>query len=458
MYKKNKRHIRWDRVALLVISILVVIGLIFGAYHVLFANPYKEYDICNEDTKLYGTMKHESQTEEEVFYTSIYYPKYDDEALNQIVETYKKEHVKTNLKQDGMYFVSVDYDDANIYDTYVSITFHQVVKDEANKVIKKEDISYNYDLKRKILLDTKDVVRRDYIVKLKELAKKQGISEKLIKNDNLHNFIVKKDRVSFYFNNDATKTLDFVYKDNEAYVALTNKNIPSYFMKDTVIPKEQPAVQKDKKLIAFTFDDGPRNGNTQAIMDELEKYGGRGTFFMLGQNVVTYPNEVKEVYRRGHTVANHSWDHSMDISVTGRMNAAQVTDELYNTNDEIFKLIGFEPRFYRPPYGAINDTLESVNGMNMVLWDIDSKDWENHNPQLMSQIIIDHAKVGYEVVLMHDIHKETIDGVKIALKELDKLGYQFVTIDTLLEEDGKYLTSFNPGRRHNIVIPPLVGE
>ena len=71
----------------------------------------------------------------------------------------------------------------------------------------------------------------------------------------------------------------------------------------------------------------------------------------------------------------------------------------------------------------------------MVGWDIDSLDWQNHNPEMMTSIIKKGASVGYEVVLMHDIHKETVEGVKKVLKELDAQGFQFVTIDTLMKQD-----------------------
>ena len=77
-------------------------------------------------------------------------------------------------------------------------------------------------------------------------------------------------------------------------------------MKDPITPAPQPKVEKRKKLIAFTFDDGPHYKNTKEIMAEFEKYNGRATFFMLGQNVKANPDIVKDVYKRGHEVANHS--------------------------------------------------------------------------------------------------------------------------------------------------------
>ena len=293
---------------------------------------------------------------------------------------------------------------------------------------------------------------------MKKLAKENGFKEDQIKIANLSSFILQDKKVSFYFDANASKTLDVVYEDHKPYIALTNAKIPSYYMKDPIIPAAQPAVKKGKKLIAFTFDDGPASENTKAIMDEFEKYGGRATFFMLGQNADLNPDLVKEVYKRGHEVGNHSWDHSQGIAVTNTLTKKQVSEEVYKPNDVIFKATGFEPRYFRPPYGAIGNTLDSVCGLDMVGWDIDSLDWQNHNPEMMTSIIKKGASVGYEVVLMHDIHKETVEGVKKVLKELDAQGFQFVTIDTLMKQDRKYLTAYNNERMHNIVITSNVGK
>ena len=90
--------------------------------------------------------------------------------------------------------------------------------------------------------------------------------------------------------------------------------------------------------------------------------------------------------------------------------------------------------------------------MGIVKWDIDSLDWSNHNPTEMTKIIVENAKVGYVVVLMHDIHNETVEGVKQSLAQLHNLGYQFVTVDTLMQHEKEYLTNFYDNTLTNVVI------
>ena len=454
----KKRKINWKNViVLLIVSILFIVLLFFGIKLVggvlgsLFKDPYAQYQVYDEDTKLFGNRKHDSiENEEENYYMSIHYPQFEDEYLNQAVNSYRNDHIQTNLNQQEMIYFMIDYDCEKLFDKYVTLTFHQKVVDVNNKELKNESVSYNFDMITKKQMNENDVLRRNYIKHLQSLDSK--VDKKLLTRGQLNQFILSKDQVQFYFNKDLKQNITIKYSEHKDYIALADKNIPSLYMQDRVIPTPQPEVDPNQKMIAFTFDDGPASANTYAIMEEIEKYNGRATFFMLGQNVGYYPDVVKDVYARGHEVATHSYTHSMGIAATGTFSAQEVSDELYNTCDEIYKLTGYEPKYFRPPYGAINDNVLNECGMDIVKWDIDSLDWSNHNPTEMTNIIVENAKIGYVVILMHDIHNETVDGVKQSLAQLHDLGYQFVTIDTLMKHEKEYLTNFYPNTLNNVVI------
>ena len=452
-YYKNKR-INWKNLFIFICIILAIIALaIFGSKLIssIFKDPYAQYQVFNEDTKLFGKQKHDSiENEDELYYLSFYYPEFKEDYLNQAVEQYRSEHIKTNLSQQDMIYVTVDYDCEQLYDKYTTLTFHQKVFDKDNNEIKNESVSYNFDATTQKVMNENDVLRRNYIKHLQSLDSK--VDKALLKRGQLNQFVLNKDSVTFYFNKDVNQSITLKYSDHKDYIALADKNIPSLYMQDRMIPAPQPEVNPDQKMIAFTFDDGPASANTYAIMEEFEKYNGRATFFMLGQNVTYYPDVVKDVYKRGHEVATHSFTHSMGIAATGTFSAQEVSDELYNTCDEIYKITGFEPKYFRPPYGAINDNVLNECGMGIVKWDIDSLDWSNHNPSEMTKIITENAKVGYVVVLMHDIHDETVDGVKQSLAQLHAMGYQFVTVDTLMQHEKEYLTNFYSDTLNNVVI------
>lgn len=461
--KKSKNNLLPG--AKLIIVIILLIATIFSAYSFLsrtiFNNPYAKYDQYNETSKQYGELKHEKKLEKETYYFSMYYPSFEEEALNNVVKEYH-DSIELPEKSYGMKYISIDYDCEKIYDHYVSLTFHQITYDENNLETSNNSISYNYDLKNKRFLNHEDVLRRNYIALLQDKAKEIGIDEQLILRDNLDQFVLSEKQVTFYFNNDFTKFITINYKEYQDYIALCDENIPSLHMKSDVTYPKQPKVDSNKKLLAFTFDDGPRDGNTQAIMDEFEKYNGRATFFMLGSNIETNETLVKQVYDRGHEIGNHSYSHSMAISTYADENALmskeEVSEELYKTNDAVFKASGYEIKNFRPPYGTFNNNILETSMMNIVKWDIDSLDWQTHNRNSIYEHIKQQVEIGYEVILLHDIHDETVEAVKLLLKELDAQGYQFVTISTLLANDANnYLTNFNENPHYNVVIPSQLG-
>lgn len=455
MKKLNKKNshlrVQWSHMAIVLITLCIIGFLLFKGVTWLFHDPYTAYQTYNENTKLAGEMQHMKQKEKGAYFISYYYPTFGIKNLDAEITKYGKQQAIPLKDKKEMHYISIDYDTEEIYDNYINLVFHKKVVDENNKVLQQKDTYYNYDKKRNRFLHLEDILRRDYIAMMKTKAKAAGIKESLITKENLSTFIVGKKEVTFYIEGKKNQKISIPYKENKKYIALTNKNIPSYYMKDPIIPASQPKIEKGKKLIAFTFDDGPHYENTKEIMKEFEKYNGRATFFMLGQNTKVNPDIVKDVYKRGHEVANHSWDHSINIAAQKPFQSKkEVTEEIYKVNDSIFQITGFEPRYFRPPFGAINQTMKDVCGLDMVLWDIDSEDWRNHNADTMSSIVEKGVSYGNKVILMHDIHKDTVKGVKKLLKELDAQGYQFVTIDTLMKEEGNTLYKQNAVIQANI--------
>ena len=464
-YVKRARGFQFSKIFIIITSVIALLATTFGAIvlvkNVFFNNPYEKYDVYDETTKQYGTLTHKKQEEKNIYYYSCYFPKFEEEALNQIVDEYLK-GIELPEKSYGMKFIQIDYDCYKVYDHYVSLTFHHSIKDENDQVTLSESVSYNYDLSKQTFMTYEDVLRRNYIALLDQKAKENKLDRQVLRSD-LTNFVIEDKQVSFYFDKDFTKKISIAYENHKEYIALSDPNIPSLHMVNDTLLITQPEVDPNKHLIAFTFDDGPHPTNTQLVMDEIEKYNGRATFFMLGENCERYPDVIKDVYSRGHEVANHSYSHSMAIAAysdpAALLDAQGISDELYKTNDAIFAACGYEPKYFRPPYGSINKTLENESIMDIVKWDIDSLDWSSHNPNSIKDIIVKQAEIGYNVILLHDIHDASVEGVKLALKELHAKGYQFVTIDTLLANDkNKYLTAYNDYRYYNVVLESIVGN
>lgn len=187
-------------------------------------------------------------------------------------------------------------------------------------------------------------------------------------------------------------------------------------------------VDPAKKLIAFSFDDGPSRKNTEKILKALDKNNARATFFMLGQNAKYYPDLVKKVEESGNEVAGHSWNHPL-LTKLGKKG---VKKQMSQMNEAIASVTGSDVGLLRPPYGSINRTVKKTVKDPLILWSIDTLDWKTLNADKTADAILNQAKDG-DIILMHDIHAPTAEAVKKVLPKLEKKGFQVCTVSELLE-------------------------
>ncbi|WP_017595189.1 polysaccharide deacetylase family protein [Nocardiopsis potens] len=185
------------------------------------------------------------------------------------------------------------------------------------------------------------------------------------------------------------------------------------------------------KCIALTFDDGP-GGRTPELLDELDEYGAKATFFLTGEPIREHPETVRREYAEGHEVANHTENHP-DLTTIGE---GEVREELASVSGLIDRETGYRPELMRPPYGATDDTVAGVSedlGMAEIIWSVDTNDWKDRNSSVVADRAVEGAKPG-AIILMHDIHDTTIDAVPDILKRLDEKGFTMVTVSQLLGE------------------------
>lgn len=185
-------------------------------------------------------------------------------------------------------------------------------------------------------------------------------------------------------------------------------------------------IGKSNKKVALTFDDGPDPKVTRQILEILKKHDAKATFFMLGSRVEYYPEVVNEVKEAGHELGNHTWNHA-DLT---KLNNDRINTEINNTSQIIEKVTGQRPDAFRPPYGAVNDKVRNQTDLPIVLWDVDTLDWKHRDPEKLLETIKTHTKDG-SIILMHDIHQSTADGLDAALTYLESDGYKFVTMAEL---------------------------
>lgn len=200
----------------------------------------------------------------------------------------------------------------------------------------------------------------------------------------------------------------------------------------SIIPEVRDLTKyQDKKLIAFTFDDGPSETNTNYLLDNLDKYDAKVTFFVLGSRVNSNKETIKRAYLEGNAIGSHTYNHR-NLNL---LSDVALMDEVKKTNEAIKEVIGTSPTLLRPPYGNLTDHGKELANMSIVLWNIDPLDWKYKDKNRVAQEIIEHAHDG-AIVLVHDIYKSSVEGALLAMEELQKEGYAFVTINEMAQLRG----------------------
>lgn len=196
-------------------------------------------------------------------------------------------------------------------------------------------------------------------------------------------------------------------------------------------------VYGNRKAIALTYDDGP-SPNTDTILNTLKQHDGLATFFVVGNRAAAYKSQLKKAYNMGCQIGNHSWDHSW----YGQLGSSQIASQISRCNSAVKKQTGTAPVVCRTPGGDQSSKVKNSVGMPIILWSIDTRDWETQNSSKTYSSVINGAYDG-AIVLMHDLYKPTADASKRIIPELTAKGYQLVTIEELRLLKGYKL---KPGR------------
>jgi peptidoglycan/xylan/chitin deacetylase (PgdA/CDA1 family) len=177
--------------------------------------------------------------------------------------------------------------------------------------------------------------------------------------------------------------------------------------------------------VALTFDDGP-GAHTKRLLGTLAQYQARSTFFVIGQNVANNPQIVRDQVAAGHEIGNHTWSHP-DLT---QLASDEVSDQINLADEAIEAAVGFRPTYVRPPYGALNPSARATIDRPLILWSVDPRDWECLDSDHVASYVIENVRPG-DVVLMHDVHRTTVDAVPRILDTLAGRGYHFVTVSEL---------------------------
>ncbi|MBR6652512.1 MAG: polysaccharide deacetylase family protein, partial [Anaerotignum sp.] len=200
--------------------------------------------------------------------------------------------------------------------------------------------------------------------------------------------------------------------------------------KPVVPEKEEPAAPiTGRKMVALTFDDGPNPIHTNAILDVLEKYDARATFFDLGSLMEKYPDVVKREAALGCEVASHSWDHKNFNKIPDN----EILADIEKTEAVFQNILGQSPSGFRPPYGNCDDHVKTLIPMPIYLWSVDTLDWKSRNADAIMNEVTKIGDLDGKVILLHGIYASTAEATARLVPYLQEAGYELVTISELVE-------------------------
>lgn len=292
------------------------------------------------------------------------------------------------------------------------------IVDSNDNVINRDFSSLNYDVSYPFF-DNKDIDNyiSNYLNGYSDSDDRVIIDYDIYDDDNIYYLtfykylwndnIMNSSRDSFVINT-RDNSVNMVYIEDRKYDVYYNKK-----------------VDKSEKMIALTFDDGP-NHNTSNIIDALNKYNAKATFFVLGNRIKGREDILLKMDKSGMEIGNHTFNHLL----LTKYKEDKVKSEINDTSNLIFEVTGKYPTLFRPSYGSCNKMIRSVVDTPIIIWDIDTLDWKYHNSRRISSRVINKVKDG-DIVLMHDIYSATANALEIIIPSLKSKGYTFVTVSDL---------------------------
>lgn len=392
------------------IKYIIYMSAVFISLFVI-VNVYSKYEPKKDEDVVPSFITYTDELTE----INVSYPRFKDDKLNKIVSENIYSYVKDFKSYDKLNKnLNIDYD-LYYFDNYLNIVFN--IENTLTKIKNKNIL---IDLKNKKLAYISNLYDKDYLTnEINDIVYSKysnDIYEKIkLSNIDNHTYVIDNNKIDVYFNDILDKDINYVpkitIKLSESVIELEDENNVEV---------------SDKKYIAFTFDDGPSK-YTEELLKTLKLNNSSATFFMLGNRMRYNEDIVLSVYNSSSEIGTHTYSHKRltELSEDELYNEVNSSQIVYNniTKDNI--------KYLRPPYGSYNDKIKKL-GYNIVLWNIDTKDWLVKDSKKIYNSVINNASDG-SVVLMHDIYPETIEAVKMLIPALNEMNYEVVSISNLIK-------------------------
>lgn len=298
-------------------------------------------------------------------------------------------------------------------------------------------IDENRFFKRSEIKKIVDEIRNAFIAKFPKFRNSNLSAVLPYTLKTLHNFVLTDDSVVFFF--DRGRILPEKY--GIISVEVENVKLKHFVHYSGSHSNKLSNKDKSKPSVALTFDDGPDGEKTNELLEILRENDARATFFVLGRQAQKYPELLKKMVDYDCEIGNHTYSHPNLNSLS----EFKFHEEIDKTNEIIEKATnGYRASLMRPPGNNCNNKVKNKLKQPIIQWSIDTLDWKHRNASKTIETVLSRVNDG-SIILMHDIHKESIEAAKVLIPKLIEQGYNLVTVSELAEIKGE---SLNPHTKY----------
>ncbi len=423
---------------LTIIAMTVMISINNGGFSI-FIDLDKEMKSSNEESKYVGDLFGEDKA-------VVYYPQLEGMSGTNFRLAASK--ILFNI-DDYQGQIKVDYELTNYNDKYIGVEYKDVEGDntffytvDGKKVSNKV---FDDFLRQQIIMETRAYAKQNE--EFKDYAHTIEFATVTANEEIPYRFTITGNNINIIY--------DDFYKGERLQFSMELNEVSDHIDLDLGVEQVNPAmkaksparyVDPNRPMVALTFDDGPFEPNTRMIMEALYEVDGAATFYMLGQRVSIESEHdvIIDLVNYGNEIGGHSMTHDYLPELTKtkyseearEAQAKKLNWELYGVQDAVKEITGgYVAETYRPPYGGINSKVLIAGEFPFIFWTVDTLDWKTRDSTKIYNYVMKTVKDG-DIVLLHDLHKETAVASEDFIRDLKEKGFQLVTVSELMEAKG----------------------
>ncbi|MEG0423790.1 MAG: polysaccharide deacetylase family protein [Erysipelotrichaceae bacterium] len=398
------------------------------------------------------------------YYLNVHYPQGEFNDLNKEIKQQVKKEEKLFLSKMKNY-QEIQKAEFNVkYETFlkderylsIQLLFYESIY-QTKQVVK----TIHYDCEKRQFFELSDIMEGDYLTFIAKRTKRYFETNYFDQcnhpgfkinvtglKEHYDNFMLTKDKIIFYFeaNTLLEKAASFslTYEDCSSYTSLKQTSQAVFEPYEQVLNVPSKYIDPNKAMVALTFDDGPCNEFTEAILDCLKEHHGVATFYVLGSRLKGNETLLQRMILEGSEIGNHSFNHYQLTTLSKE----KLEMEIQSTQSAIYKITGQEAKTLRPPYGSYNkDIMKLLPKHRIVTWTLDSEDWRSKNTKTIVDKVMKTVK-DKDIILLHDLYSTSAQAAMILIPELIEAGYQLVNVSQLYEYSKDHQFVINESLSH----------